>query len=214
MDLIRRNFDIKVASLVIAVGLWFMFNYLSTSSQAYSTTLQIPVTLYGVAAGLVATSGVQSVTVELAGPRAVVEKLAPSDFAAYIDCSGKDAGPQSLGVSIAGPESDKIHSISPATAVVILDRFGYRTVPVISAGGQNTDVADIQPRSIVVSGGETTLARVMAARVSIEEATTDKPFVVMLKPIPVDASFAAVSGVNVVPPTVRVALVPHRSTPR
>ena len=93
----------------------------------------------------------------------------------------------------------------------MLDRFGYRTVPVISSGSTQDAVAtDIQPRSIVVTGGETTLARVMAARVSIEGASTDKPVVVMLKPVPIDADFSVVSGVSVAPPTVRVAIVPHR----
>ena len=212
MDLIRRNFGLKAASLVIAVALWLTFNYL-TAPQAYSTTLQIPVTLHGVSAGLVAESGVASVTVELAGPRSVLEKLTPADFAAYVDCSGKNASTQSLGISVAGPESDKIRSVAPSSAIVVLDRFGYRTVPVVEADtGQNAVAADIQPKAVVVSGGEMTLARVMAARVSIEGALTNRPVAVMIKPVAVDANFAVVAGVTVAPPVVRVAITPRRES--
>ncbi len=210
MDLIRRNFGLKVASVVIAIGLWFTFNYLS-ASQAYSTTLQVPLSLHGVSPGLVATSNVDVVTVELAGPRSVLERLTPTDFAAYVDCSGKDAGTMSLGVSVAGPESDKIRSLSPASAIVVLDRFGYRTVPVISSDtGVGAVAVDIEPKSVLVTGGETTLARVMAARVSIEGASASKPVTVTLKPVAVDADFAAVAGVTVVPPSVHVAIVPRK----
>jgi hypothetical protein len=96
----------------------------------------------------------------------------------------------------------------------VLDRFGYRTVPVISSDtGQNSIATDIQPRSVTGTGGETTLARVLAARVSIEDASTNKPVVVMLKPVPVDADFAAVPGVSVAPPTVRVSILPRKEAP-
>ncbi len=211
MDLIRRNFGLKVAALVIALGLWFTFNYL-TASQAYSTTLQVPLALHGVGAGLVASSNVHAVTVELTGPRSVLEKLVPGDFAAFVDAGGKDAGTLSLNISVAGPESDKIRSVSPPAAIIVLDRFGYRRVPVISSdAGQSVVATDIEPKSVIVAGAETTLARVMAARISIEGATTSKPVTVAIKPVAVDVDFAPVPGVSVEPPTVRVAIVPRKA---
>ena len=211
MDLIRRNFGLKVASVVIAVGLWFTFNYL-TASQAYSTTLQIPVAIHGVAPGLVATTSTQDVTIELSGPRSVLEKLAPADFAAYLDCAGKDAGTLSLNIAVAGPESDKIRSVSPPAAIVVLDRYGYRTVPVISAdNGQGVIATSIEPKSVMVAGAETTLAKVMAARVSIEDTMATKPVTVSLRPVPVDVNFTPVPGISVAPPTVRVGIMPHKA---
>ena len=211
MALIRRNFDLKIASVVIAIALWFMFNY-SSSNQTYSTTLEIPVTLHGAPAGLVAATGVASAKVELSGSRAVLERLSPTDFAAVIDCSNKTTGVQSLPISVTGPESDKIRSVTPATAIVSIDRFGYRTVPVVESGAeQGAIVADIQPQTVTVTGGETALARVVAARVSIEGTSATMPVVVMLKPVAVDADYAAVAGLNVIPPAVRVAIVPHKA---
>jgi YbbR domain-containing protein len=211
MDLIRRNFGLKVLAVVIAVGLWFAFNYL-TASQTYSTTLQIPVVLHGVAPGLVATTTTQDVTIQLSGPRSVLEKLAPSDFAAYLDCTGKEAGMLSLNIAVAGPESDKIRSVSPSAAIVVLDRYGYRTVPVIAAdNGQSVIATNIEPKSVIVAGAETALAKVMAVRVSIEDTTATKPVTVTIRPVPVDVNFVPVPGVSVAPPTVRVAIMPHKA---
>lgn len=213
MGLIRRNFGLKVAALLIAVGLWLTFNYL-TAPQAYSTTLQLPLALRGVNAGLVAQSDVQNVTVELAGRRSVLEKLAPSDFAAYVDASGKDSGTFSFAVSVAGPESDKIRSVSPQAAIVVLDRFGYRTVPVIASDSiQGAIATSIDPRSVTVAGAESVLARVVAARVGVETATATRPLTVVMRPVAVDAGFSPVAGVTVAPPTVRVSLVPRTGRP-
>lgn len=211
MDLIRRNFGLKVSAVVIAIGLWFAFNYL-TASQTYSTTLEIPVVLHGVAPGLVATTNTQGVTIQLAGPRSVLEKLAPADFAAYLDCTGKEAGVLSLNIAVAGPESDKIRSVSPAAAIVVLDRYGYRTVPVISAdNGQSVIVTSVEPKSVIVAGAETALAKVMAVRVSIEDTTATKPVTVTVRPVPVDVNFLPVPGVSVAPPSVHVAIMPHKA---
>lgn len=211
MDLIRRNFGLKVLSVVIAIGLWFTFNYL-TASQTYSTTLQIPIVLRGVAPGLVGSTNTQAVTIQLAGPRSVVEKLAPSDFAAYLDCTGKEAGTLSLSVAVAGPESDKIRSVSPSAAIVVLDRYGYRTVPVISADNGNSAIAtSIEPKTVIVAGAETALAKVMAVKASIEDTTATKPVTVTVRPVPVDVNFVPVAGVSVAPPTVRVAITPHKA---
>lgn len=210
MDLIRRNLGLKLTALAIAVGLWFAFNYL-TATETYSTTLQVPLALRGVSAGLVAQSDVHDVTVELAGPRALLEKLAPSDFAAYVDASGKEAGTLSLNVAVAGPESDKIRSVSPSAAIVVLDRFSYRTVPVIASDSTQSAIASaINPPSVTVAGAESVLARVVAARAGIETASASKPLTIVVKPVAVDVDFAPVLGVTVAPPTVRVSLVPRK----
>ncbi len=210
MDWIRRNFDLKVAAVVIAVVLWFTFNYL-TASQAYSKTLEIPLSLHNVAAGLVATSGIQSVTVELTGPRSALEQLGPGDFSAFVDCAAKSPGTLMLPVSVVGPQSDKVRSVTPSAAIVVLDQFGYRRVPVVSSeSAQNGIATDIEPRSVIVAGAQTALSRVFAARVSIEDATATRPVTVTLKPMPVDAHLDPVAGLTVAPASVRVAIVPRK----
>jgi YbbR domain-containing protein len=209
MDWIRRNFGLRVTAVVVAIGLWFTFNYL-TSSAADTKSLELPLSVHGVSSGLVAQSTVQTVTIELEGSRPVLENLSPSDFSAYVDCSGKPAGTMSLNVAVVGPDSDKlVRSITPATSVVVLEQYGYRRVPVISDDTvQNTIVTETQPKSVLVAGGETTVARVMAARVSVDASSATKALVLTLKPVAVDVHLEPVDGVTVAPVTVRVAIAP------
>lgn len=209
MDWIRRNFGLRITAVIVAVGLWFTFNYLS-SSTADTKTLELPLAIRGVSSGLVAQSTVQTVTIDLAGSRPVLANLSPTDFSAFVDCSGKMAGTMSLGVTVVGPDSDKlVRSVSPATSIVVLEQYGYRRVPVISDDSvQNTVVTGTEPKSVLVTGGETTVARVMAARVSVDASSANRALVVTLKAVPVDVHLDPVDGVTLAPSTVRVAISP------
>lgn len=211
MDWIRRNFGLKATALVVAVILWFTFNYL-TASQAYTKTLEVPLSLHGVAAGLVASSSVHEVTVELAGPRAQLESLLPQNFTAFVDCAGKRSGTSALVVTVLGADNDKIRSVFPSAAVVELDRYAYRRVPVVAGGGSpNLSAASIDPDHVIVAGGESTVSRVVVAQVSIDAASGTKPLVLALRPVPVDDRLANVAGLTVAPAIVRVAIVPRKA---
>jgi YbbR domain-containing protein len=84
-------------------------------------------------------------------------------------------------------------------------------VPVISSDADLGAIAtDIEPKTVVITGGETALAHVIAARVSIEGASASKPVTVTVKPVAVDAAFDVVPGVSVAPPIVRVSIVPRK----
>lgn len=211
MDWIRRNFGLKVVAVVAAIVLWFTFNYLS-ASQTFTKTLEVPLALHGVSGGLVASTGTQEVTVELAGARSALETLVPEDFVAYLDCSGKHAGTFALSVSVVGPETDKPLSVTPATAVVVLDQYAYRRVPVIADDSNGSTVAaQIDPKTLVVAGGQAAVSRVFAAQVSIATASVSKPITVTVKPVPVDVHLVAVNGVTVAPASVRVAIAPGKT---
>lgn len=210
MDWIRQNFGLKVVAVVAAVVLWFTFNYLS-ASQTFTKTLEVPLALHGVSSGLVASTDTNEVTVELAGARSALETLVPEDFVAYLDCSGKRTGTFGLSVIVVGPETDKPVSVSPATAVVVLDAYAYRRVPVIADDSLGSIVtAQIDPNTLVVAGGQAAVSRVMAAQVSIAAASVTKPVTVTLKPVPVDDHLMAVVGVTVAPTSVRVAISPRK----
>jgi YbbR domain-containing protein len=209
MDWIKRNFGLKVTAVVIAIGLWFMFSYLA-GSQSYNKTLLVPLALHGVDAGLVASSNIEEVSVELTGPRAALEQLVPADFVAYVDCAGKTAGTLALSVSVTGPGSDKVRSVSPPDVVVVLEQYGFRHVPVISdASGQAAIAVDVDPKSVVVAGSQTTVSRVIAVQVSVNGVDTSRPNTVVLRAAPVDAHLAVVNGVTVSPASVRVSIVPR-----
>ena len=211
MDWIRRNFGLKVAAVVIALVLWFTFNYLSVP-QPSTKTVEVPLALHGVASTLVASTNTREVAVELAGARSTLASLAADDFVAYVDCSGKRTGTLGLAVSVVGPEEGKILSVTPATAVVVLDQYAYRRVPVITDAGTDSNItADVDPKSLVVAGAQSAVARVFAVQVSINEASVTKPVTVTARPVPVDVHLAVVNGVTTAPADVRVAIAPRKA---
>jgi YbbR domain-containing protein len=211
MDWIKRNFGLRLIALAAAVVLWFTFNY-ESGSQAYTKTLDVPLALHGVGSGLVAATLTQNVTVELTGTRAALDALVPDDFIAYVDCGGKRAGTVDLNVSVVGPQTDKPLSVSPATAIVVLERYEYRRVPVIPDASESTaTVVRVDPMTVVVAGGQTAVSRVFAAEVSVATAGVTKPVTVTLKAAPVDMRLNAVGDVAVAPANVKVTLAPRKA---
>lgn len=209
MDWIRRNFDLKAIALVAAVVLWFIFNRLS-ASQTSTKTLEVPLAVHGVASGLVANVPTQQVSVEIAGVRSALEDVAPSDFVAYVDCSGKRAGTYGLPVTVIG-QSQHAVSVTPATAIVVLEVYAYRRVPVIADPGDGSAfVGLIDPNTVVVAGGQSEVTRVFAAQAIVPTASVTKPVSVSIKPIPVDIKLATVGGVTVAPASVRISVTPRK----
>jgi YbbR domain-containing protein len=200
IDSVRRNFGLKATAVVVSIVLWFTFNFFSTTHDAYSKTLEIPLVVHGTASGLVASTQIQHVTVELAGPRPDVDSVTPADLASFVDCAGKLPGVYALAVNVIGRDADKIKTIMPDQAVVIVDRYAYRTVPVIARdaqGGTLTNAA-VAPATIQVTGGQSAVSRVVAAAVSVPEpGSLPAGFAAEMKPDPVDANMAHVAGVNV-----------------
>src|ERR1700730_11043007 len=200
IDSVRRNFGLKVTAVIVSVVLWFTFNYFSTTHDANSKTLELPLVVHGVSSGLVASTQVDHASVELAGPRADVDWVTPAAPASFVDCAGKQPGGYSLTVSVVGRDADKVKSVTPAQAVVVVDRYAFRSVPVVardSEGGPLSN-ASIAPSTIQVAGGESAVAHVVAAAVSVPEPRAlPAGFAAEMKPEPVDAKMQRVPGVTV-----------------
>jgi hypothetical protein len=88
----------------------------------------------------------------------------------------------------------------PDQAILVVDRYAYRTVPVIArdAQGRTLTNASLAPATIQVTGGATAVSRVAAAEVSVPEpGSLPVGFAAEMKPDPVDAKMQRVVGVNV-----------------
>jgi len=208
LEAISRNFGLKVAAVLIGVILWFTFNYLTAGETKYSKTLVVPVTVQHVSSGLVASTNVRQVTIELSGSRTRLDGLAPDDFTAFVDGSGKGPGTYALEISLRGDGTDSIKSVTPASAALIVDRYGYRRVPVVlqDSGTASGTRAQVVPSTVVVAGAQSTVSEVVAAQVTLA-SPADKGAVVMeLRPVPVDGQLSPVAGVTVDPPVIRALI--------
>jgi len=200
IDSVRRNFGLKVTAVLISVALWFTLNYFGGSRDVFSKTLELPLAVHGLASGLIATPQIDKVTVELVGPRPDVEAATPGDLAAYLDCSGRASGVYSLTVNVVGRDADTLKTVTPDQAVVTVDRYAYRTVPVVArgAGGGILTNASVTPLTVQVAGGQSAVAEVVAAEVVVPEPRAlPVGFSAEMKPDAVDASLKSIPGVTV-----------------
>ena len=216
LEAISRNFGLKTVAVVIGVILWFTFNYLTAGETKYSKTLVVPVSVQHVSSGLVASTNVRQVTIELSGSRTRLDGLAPDDFTAFVDGSGKAPGTYALEISLRGDGTDTIKSVTPASAALVVDRYGYRRVPVVLQDAGTGDGARTQvvPTTVIVAGAQSTVSQVVAAQVTVA-SPADKGTVVMeLRPVPVDGQLSPVAGVTVDPPIVRASIAVASPAPK
>jgi hypothetical protein len=98
-----------------------------------------------------------------------------------------------------GQGADKVKTIEPAQAVVVLDHYAYRTVPVEARdahGGPLTNAA-LMPATIQVAGPQSAVAEVVAAEVAVPEpGSLPAGFSAEMKPVPIDRRMETVSGVT------------------
>jgi len=208
LESISRNFGLKVAAVLIGVILWFTFNYLTAGESKYAKTIVVPVSVQHVASGLVATTTIRQVTIELSGPRTRLDALSPDDFTAFVDASGKGAGTHALETSVRGAGTDAIKTVTPESATLVVDRYGFRRVPVVLEDtGVSGAPVRVSPETVVVAGAQSAVAQVMAAQATVAYPADKGAVVMELRPVPVDAQLHTVSGITVDPPVVRASIV-------
>ena len=208
IDALRNNLGLKFAAVIIAVVLWFTFNYSLNNETTYSKTLVLPVAVQHIPAGLVATVNVRQVTIELAGARPRLDGLTPDDFTAFVDAAGKNVGTFTVDISTRGAATDSIKSITPSSAELVMDRYGFRVVPVVvrDVAGSPDVQADLQPATVTVAGGATAVAAVVAVQTTVALPGPNQSAVMEVRPVAVDAQLAPVAGVTIDPPLVRATI--------
>jgi YbbR domain-containing protein len=214
LESISRNFGLKVAAVLIGVILWFTFNYLTAGESKYAKTIVVPVSVQHVASGLVATTTIRQVTIELSGSRTKLDGLSPDDFTAFVDASGKGAGTHALDISVRGAGTDAIKTITPDSATLVEDRYGFRRVPVVlqETGVSGGAPVRVSPETVVVAGAQSAVAQVMAAQATVAYPADKGAVVMELRPVPVDAQLHPVAGITVDPPVVRASIVASKAS--
>jgi YbbR domain-containing protein len=208
LEAISRNFGLKVAAVLIGAVLWFTFNYLTAGETKYAKTIVVPVSVQHVSSGLVATTTIRQVTIELTGARTRLDGLAPDDFTAFVDATGKGAGTYALEISIRGAGTDAIKSVTPESATLVLDRYGFRRVPVVlqDAATSSAPPVRVVPETVIVAGAQSAVSQVVAAQATIAYPSDKGAIVMELRPVPVDSQLHPVTGITVDPAVVRATL--------
>jgi hypothetical protein len=122
VQIIRKNFGLKILSLALAVIGWAYFRYASNPvlGARFDQQVTIPLAIAHLAEGYIARPAEKSAVITVAGRRGDPAPRS-SDVQAILDLTGKDAGVYNVPVELIAPNVS-IQSLSPASVTVTVER--------------------------------------------------------------------------------------------
>ncbi|HZZ00767.1 MAG TPA: CdaR family protein [Candidatus Baltobacteraceae bacterium] len=210
MQIIRKNFGLKLLALVLAIVGWTYFRFATNPIVAaahFNQQLSIPIAPMNLASGLILhdadTSAVVTVDRKPGAPA-----VRPDEIRAVLDLSNKGAGVYNVPIQLVAPDV-AVQSLSPASVTLSIERSEERsfTIVVHYVGSQpGVVVADqqIQPKSVTVQGPSSILSQVTAVRVDVVLPNAPVDADESLRAQPVNAMGTEVAGLQVAPNLVRV----------
>lgn len=215
-----RNAGLQLLlSLLLSLALWTFVSF--SVNPTVRRAVQTPIVVSEPAQGLILVDLATgepidlelSASLQLIGPQATLNQIAPNDFVATVDISTLGPGLHSVPITVNGPRGVRINRIDPATVNVRLAREATRTLEVATRTinrppflyqAERISVAATQ---VVVSGPEDLVARVerVLAPIDLSGRTDSVTEDVML--VAVDQDDNPVRGVTLTPPAVSVSIV-------
>ncbi len=212
LQIFRKNFVLKLLSLLLAIMGWGYFRFASNPVIAarFDQQVSVPITVIRLPLGYVARFNEKQAVVSVALPRGGGAAIKPDDVKAVLDLDGRTAGVYNIPVQLVTPNNVAIQSLSPASITLTVDKVDQKHFPlaVHYVGDQRSNIVvngvRTTPEQAVVRGSSTDLARVTAVRVDIPLAAQASGLDAMERPVAVDAHGGEVANVQVSPNLVRV----------
>ena len=213
MQIIRKNFGLKLLAFALAVVGWAYFRFATNpivAAARFSQQLSLPITVANLPVGLLAhfTEHEAVVTVETKRGEPAVK---PDEIKAVLDLSNKGVGVYNVPVQLIAPDI-AVQSLSPASVTLSIEKIEERDFEIALhyVGGQPGGIVlgdqRIRPGSVTVTGPTSLLAQVVGVHVDVTMPGQPKSVDEMLRPIAVGALGDEVSGIQVAPDLVRVQL--------
>ncbi len=209
MQIIRRNFTLKVLALVLAVTGWAYFRFANNPALAahFDQQLSVPIEAVNVPLGEVAHFDQKEALVTV-DAKAGESPVKPDQIKVVIDLAGYTAGATNAGVRVIAPDVT-VQSLSPASIPVTIEDIVQREVPIaihyldqrpsVVVGKIVTD-----PSNVTLRGGSNEIAQVTGVRIDVPIPQQTGPTDAMMRASAIDADGREVSGVEVSPNLVRV----------
>jgi YbbR domain-containing protein len=212
VEIIRRNFALKVLALAVAIAGWAYFRFAgaSVAGSPIVQQLSIPVSAVNLALGYVARFTDHEAVVTVANKRGD-SAVKPEQIKAVLDLQNKGPGVYNVPVQLVAPDV-AVQSLSPASVTLTIERVEQRSFPVTLhyVGGQPANIVvtytAIGPDTAVVRAPTSVLAQVAGLHADVTMPNAPKSFDAMVRPIAVDAAGAELEGVAVTPNLVRVQM--------
>ena len=162
---VARDWKLKLVSLGLALGLWFLL--VPADKLSSEKSLTIPLEVRNIPPGLeIVERSVSAVDITLRAPNRLLEEIGPSGLVARIDLDRATVAQQEYALStsmIAVPPGAQVAKISPSKVTIKLEHTGEATLEVHvtlrgrAAPGFPIEGMEVAPASVTVQGPESRL---------------------------------------------------------
>jgi YbbR domain-containing protein len=213
MELIRKNFELKVLAVALAIVGWAYFRFAGNpilTSGPLEQQMSIPILAVNLPLGYIAHFTDREAVVTVLNKRGA-PPVKPDEIKAALDLSGKGAGIYNVPVQLVAPDL-AVQSLSPASVTLTIERFELRSFPIsvhymgAPSAGIVVNAPQLHPSLAAVRAPTSALAQVAAVRVDVALPNEAKEVDEMVRPVAVNASGGEVAGVEVVPDLVHVKI--------
>jgi len=173
-----RNFGLKVLSLVVATGLWFM---ISRDEQPAEVAIRAPIVFQHVPQQLeISTESIPEAQIRVRGPERTIRQLKTNEVQAEIDLTGIGSGERTFDLTsqqVRHPRDVEIKQIVPSQLHLAFDTRATRQVEIRPrvtgnfASGEQIVKVDTDPAQITITGPRRHVERIDAATTDPIDAT-------------------------------------------
>lgn len=211
---VRDNLTLGLLAVGVAVAFWIYVTDQENPTVTVEVTPAVRVRAVNVPEGLAVLGLSEPVSVRASAPEDVAQRLNAADFRATVNLEGRSLGTHDVPVRVehlGSGRNVRVTQVAPSRVSVTLQSLRSVTVPVraeIAARPglryEADDRISADPATVRVSGAEDLIARVVetVARIDLAKATKDIDANVEL--VATNGSGAAIEGVVIEPPSVRV----------
>lgn len=212
MQIIRKNFGLKLLALAIAILGWAYFRFANNPLIAarFDQQISVPIVAANLPSGYIARFNAKEAVVTVS-VRRNEPPIKPDEIKAVLDLSNKTTGVYNVPVQLVAP-AIVVQSLSPASVSLTVERIGSErmSASIHYTSGKSRAVvvgsAAISPTTVTIHGPTGALAQVATVRVELPIPSTPSAFDEMLRPVAVDSLGNPVPGVDVAPDLLRVTI--------
>jgi hypothetical protein len=209
VEIVRKNFALKVLAVALAIVGWAYFrvegNPIGGSPQL--DQLSVPISAVNLPVGFVAHFADHSAVLTVATKRGD-PPIKPEEIKAVLDLSTKETGVYNVPVTLVAPDV-AVQSLSPASVTLTIEKIEARSFPVTvhyvgAASGIVVSQSAILPGAAVVRAPTSVLTQISAVHADVTMPDSPKAVDEMVRPVAVGSSGTEIAGVSVAPNLVRV----------
>lgn len=173
-----HNFGLKLLSLVLATGLWFM---ISRDEQPAEVAVRAPVVFQHVPSQLeISSESIPEAQIRVRGPERAIRQLRGNDVQAEIDLSGVQSGQRTFDLTshqVRHPRELEVVQVVPSQLHIAFDTKLSREVEikplVTGVFPDGYDIVDrkADPPRVIITGPRQHVERIDAAKTDVIDAT-------------------------------------------